>query len=356
MRVGTTIGEVLTAHGLARGGRRATGWRRCWPRPRWTRPGLPVPAPAVRRPAPAGRDRPRARGLAPAAGPRRADQRARRDRAGADPRPGPAAARRARAGLPADHPQPRDRPRAVRADGRALPGPGRRGRAHRRACWPGPRTRTRWRCAPRCPKSTRRARRSRIILPGDAPQARRHARPAARSTPAARWPSTSAAPVPQLRAVAPGRQAACHRAEEVLAGLRPVSFERARGDCPSAGHGARWCHGGRVTGQRAAEARRGTGAVRYLRAREAQRNSPWHRLPALHPRRMGRPAAPLPAPAGHHVPRVRGPRIRGPGSRGQGRLIAPFSDPHRRANASQADGRYAMLRLLLLTRLIEPSP
>jgi peptide/nickel transport system ATP-binding protein len=26
---------------------------------------------------------------------------------------------------------------------------------------------------------------------------------------------------PELRAVAPGRQAACHRAEEVLAGLRP---------------------------------------------------------------------------------------------------------------------------------------
>jgi hypothetical protein len=33
-----------------------------------------------------------------------------------------------------------------------------------------------------------------------------------------------------------------------------------------------------------------------------------------------------------------------------------FSDPHRQGNASEADGRYAMLRLLLLTRLIEPAP
>src|SRR4029077_2384858 len=98
--------------------------------------GVPVPAPAVRRAAPAGRDRPRARRLAAPAGPGRADQRTRRHRAGQDPRPDRTAARRAPARLPADHPPPRDHPRVVRADGRALPGPDRRVRAYRRTDGP----------------------------------------------------------------------------------------------------------------------------------------------------------------------------------------------------------------------------
>jgi peptide/nickel transport system ATP-binding protein len=65
------------------------------------------------------------------------------------------------------------------------------------------------------------ARRSRIILPGDTPQAG--------STPAGcpfhpRCPlaiDVCRTTVPPLQAVAPGRQAACHRAGEVLSGLRP---------------------------------------------------------------------------------------------------------------------------------------
>jgi oligopeptide/dipeptide ABC transporter ATP-binding protein len=65
------------------------------------------------------------------------------------------------------------------------------------------------------------ARRSRIILPGDTPQAG--------STPPGcpfhpRCPlaiDICRTTVPPLQAVAPGRQAACHRASEVLSGLRP---------------------------------------------------------------------------------------------------------------------------------------
>ena len=65
------------------------------------------------------------------------------------------------------------------------------------------------------------ARRSRIILPGDAPHA---------ATPPPGCPFHPRCPlalgacrtdVPGLRTVAPGRQVACHRAEEVFSGLRP---------------------------------------------------------------------------------------------------------------------------------------
>jgi len=64
-------------------------------------------------------------------------------------------------------------------------------------------------------------RRSRIILPGGAQAA------AARPDGCAFHPRCPLAidrcrvAVPELRSVAPGREAACHRAEEVLAGLRP---------------------------------------------------------------------------------------------------------------------------------------
>jgi len=65
------------------------------------------------------------------------------------------------------------------------------------------------------------ARRSRIILPGDTPHA---------ATPPPGCPFHPRCPlaveicrtsVPQPRTVAPGRQVACHRADEVLSGLRP---------------------------------------------------------------------------------------------------------------------------------------
>ena len=65
------------------------------------------------------------------------------------------------------------------------------------------------------------ARRSRIILPGDAPHA---------ATPPPGCPfhprcplalGTCRTDVPELRTVAPGRQVACHRADEVLSGQRP---------------------------------------------------------------------------------------------------------------------------------------
>jgi oligopeptide/dipeptide ABC transporter ATP-binding protein len=65
------------------------------------------------------------------------------------------------------------------------------------------------------------ARRSRIILPGDTPHA---------ASPPPGCPFHPRCPlaidicrttVPPLQAVAPGRQAACHRAAEVLSGLKP---------------------------------------------------------------------------------------------------------------------------------------
>ena len=65
------------------------------------------------------------------------------------------------------------------------------------------------------------ARRSRIILPGDTTHA---------ATPPPGCPFHPRCPlaveicrtsVPQPRTVAPGRQVACHRADEVLSGLRP---------------------------------------------------------------------------------------------------------------------------------------
>jgi oligopeptide/dipeptide ABC transporter ATP-binding protein len=65
------------------------------------------------------------------------------------------------------------------------------------------------------------ARRSRIILPGDTPQAGSMP-PGCPFHP--RCPlaiDVCRTTVPPLQAVAPGRQAACHRAEEVLSGLRP---------------------------------------------------------------------------------------------------------------------------------------
>jgi len=65
------------------------------------------------------------------------------------------------------------------------------------------------------------ARRSRIILPGDTPQAGSMP-PGCPFHP--RCPlaiDVCRTTVPTLQPVAPGRQAACHRAGEVLSGLRP---------------------------------------------------------------------------------------------------------------------------------------
>src|SRR5215470_2515337 len=50
---------------------------------------------------------------------------------------------------------------------------------------------------------------------------------------------------------------------------------------------------------RVAEARRRARAVRILPACQAQRDTPGHRLPTVHARRMGHHASALPAPASH---------------------------------------------------------
>ena len=84
-----------------------------------------VPAPALRRPAPTGVHRGRA-GVRPAAAARRrADHRARRDRAGPGARRARGAAARAVHGDGARHPRPRRRRRARRRGDRDVRGPGR---------------------------------------------------------------------------------------------------------------------------------------------------------------------------------------------------------------------------------------
>ena len=88
-----------------------------------------VPAPTLRRYAPARDDRDRARLRSEAALRRRADHRARRHGAGADPRPAPRAAARTVHGDGARHPRPRCRRRPRRDDRGDVRGSGRRVRA-----------------------------------------------------------------------------------------------------------------------------------------------------------------------------------------------------------------------------------
>jgi len=64
-------------------------------------------------------------------------------------------------------------------------------------------------------------RRSRIILHGEPPNAAAHPPGCAFHPRCPLAIDVCRVSVPELRAVAPGRQSACHRAEEVLAGLRP---------------------------------------------------------------------------------------------------------------------------------------
>ena len=94
------------------------------------RPGLSPPA--VRRHAPAGDDRDGAELQPEAADRRRADDGARRDRAGADPRADEGAARAARDGDPADHARPRRRGGDGRRGGGDVRRPDRRARPGRR--------------------------------------------------------------------------------------------------------------------------------------------------------------------------------------------------------------------------------
>ena len=218
MRIGASIREALAAHRVVP--RRAGGRAGRGPARRGgAGPGVrvPVPAPAVRRAAPARRHRPRAQRAAAAAGAGRADQRPGRAGAGPGAQPDRPAAGRAAAVLPAHHAQLRDRERAVRADRRAVPGPDRGERPDRAPCCRPPPTRTPGRCAPPCPRSTGPRGGPGSCCPGDPPDA---ASPPPGCVFHPRCPlavSRCRTEVPLLRPVAPGRQVACHRAEEVLA-------------------------------------------------------------------------------------------------------------------------------------------
>ena len=144
--------------------------------PRGRAPLRRVPAPAVRRHAPAGDDRPRPGVRSAPAVRRRADDRARRDRAGRDPQPAPGPADRPLHGDGARHPRPRRRRRAHRRDRRDVRRQDRRAGADARCCSRTCATRTRRRCCGR-------SRRSRTT-----------ATPACASSPAARPTSSTRRP------------------------------------------------------------------------------------------------------------------------------------------------------------------
>ena len=122
MKIGKQITESLHLHlDMSEG-----GGARARPSPLLRSVGIPeperrlrrVPAPAVGRHAPARHHRHRPRLRPDAAVRRRADDRARRDRAGADPRPAQRAAARPQHGDDARHPRPRRRGRPHRRDRR----------------------------------------------------------------------------------------------------------------------------------------------------------------------------------------------------------------------------------------------
>ena len=151
-----------------------------------------VPARALRRHAPAGDDRDGARSALAAPHRRRADDRARRDRAGRDPGAGSGAPGRARRHVPVDHPRHGRRRRDRRHRRRHVRRQDRRAGAGRTRCSRARRTPTRRRSSRPCAAGPRRRPRRRSRR---SPALRRRAssRRAARSTPAART-STSRAP------------------------------------------------------------------------------------------------------------------------------------------------------------------
>ena len=126
-------------------------------------------------------------------------------------------------GLPADHPQPRHRERAVRADRGAVPRPRGGERADRRAARPA-RPPVHQGAAVGRAGNRPRGGRARVILPGEPPDA---TSPPPGCVFHPRCPlavDRCRTEVPLLRPVGPGRLAACHRAEEVLA----TAFRMAR--------------------------------------------------------------------------------------------------------------------------------
>ena len=130
MTVDRLIAEPLTTHGLARGAAlRERVARLLDDVGLLAGPPAPVPARALGRTVPAGRDRASAGDRSPPGRSRRADLGARHRRAGPDPQPARRAARPARAHVSAHLPRPVRRPSPQRPDRRDVPREGRRGGA-----------------------------------------------------------------------------------------------------------------------------------------------------------------------------------------------------------------------------------
>ena len=220
MRVGAALAEALrrARRRPAGAGGRARR-RRCWREvglDAGHRPALP--ASAVRRAAPARRDRPGAQRGAAAARARRADERARRHRAGAHPLADRPAARRAPPRVPADLAQPRRRRAscASRPSCCTSAGSSSRGPTGRLLAAPAHPYTQALRSA--VPELDLAAQRPRVVVSEPPPN------PAGPPPGCVFHPRCPLAvevcrtDVPPLRAVAPGRLAACHFAEDVLAG------------------------------------------------------------------------------------------------------------------------------------------
>ena len=193
-----TVGRQLTEHvrlhlGLDRARRRAARARaaRRGAHPRPASGAARVPAPVLGRHAAADRDRDRARLPAEAADRRRADDRARRHRAGRDPAAARPPAPRERPRGDPDHPRPRRDvgDRRPRLD--LLRGPGRRVGHAARTCSSGRATRTRARCSTRCRIPRPRSDQPLVAIAGAPPTPGRDPAAVARSTRAARTPRDS---------------------------------------------------------------------------------------------------------------------------------------------------------------------
>ena len=189
---------------------RARGARHGRPRPRRLRQA--PPAPALGRPGPARRHRPRAHARPRAHHLRRGRVVARRPHPGPGPQPLRAPARGARALLPLHRPRPRAGQAGLRPRRGDVPRPAVRARPGRGALPRAASTRTRWRCWPRspAPTPTRRRAQAHAAISGDPPSPIDPPSGCRFRTRCPRAQERCAARSPQMRELGRDHAVACH--------------------------------------------------------------------------------------------------------------------------------------------------